>query len=159
MRNQLNSSAFYSALKDREDLNVIGRFSIQNHNYLIILLNGDHADNASPEAANLIEISRFQANGQLCAICAIDCDDVKHPEPAAPEPNLASLLTERELQIATLIASGKPNKQIASHLHISEWTVATYLRRIFVKLGVDSRAAMVYRCAALIQQIGELGKE
>jgi hypothetical protein len=42
------------------------------------------------------------------------------------------------------------NKQIAHQLHISEWTVATHLRRIFAKLGVDTRAAMVYRCAFLI---------
>jgi DNA-binding CsgD family transcriptional regulator len=28
-------------------------------------------------------------------------------------------------------------------LHISSWTVSTHLRRIFTKLGVSSRAAMV----------------
>jgi len=64
---------------------------------------------------------------------------------------IAQLLSERELQIATLVALGQANKQIAHRLHISEWTVASYLRRIFAKLGVDSRAAMVFRCAALIQ--------
>ncbi|MGQ9871346.1 response regulator transcription factor [Leptodesmis sp.] len=50
-----------------------------------------------------------------------------------------------------MVAQEQPNKQIAKHLRISEWTVATYLRRIFAKLNVDSRAAMVYRCASLIQ--------
>ena len=63
---------------------------------------------------------------------------------------LTAMLTERELEIAILIALGWPNKQIADKLHISEWTVSTHLRRIFAKLGVHNRAAMVYRCASLI---------
>jgi DNA-binding CsgD family transcriptional regulator len=65
---------------------------------------------------------------------------------AARAPLAACLLTARELEVATLVASGRPNKQIASALGISEWTVSTHLRRIFAKLGVDSRAAMVARC-------------
>lgn len=71
---------------------------------------------------------------------------------------LSQLLTARELQIATLVAMGCPNKQVADKLHISEWTVATYLRRVYAKLGVDSRAAMTFRCAALIDK-QKLGAE
>jgi DNA-binding CsgD family transcriptional regulator len=59
---------------------------------------------------------------------------------------VAELLTARELEIAALVADGCVNKQIAGALGISEWTVSTHLRRIFVKLGIDSRAAMVARC-------------
>jgi hypothetical protein len=44
-----------------------------------------------------------------------------------------------------MVAGGHPNKTIASVLNISSWTVCTYLRRIFAKLGVNSRAAMVAR--------------
>ncbi len=73
--------------------------------------------------------------------------------PARIDSKLLYLLTERELQIAALAAHGMSNKKIASHLHISEWTVSTHLRRIFSKLNVDSRAAMVYRCASLIEQL------
>jgi DNA-binding NarL/FixJ family response regulator len=65
------------------------------------------------------------------------------PEPAPPPVHL---LTARELEVATLVASGRANKQIASTLGISEWTVSTHVRRMFAKLGVDSRAAMVARC-------------
>ena len=54
-------------------------------------------------------------------------------------------LSPRELAIARLIAKGMPNKCIGDILEISPWTVATHLRRIFVKLGVTSRAAMVAR--------------
>lgn len=60
------------------------------------------------------------------------------------------ILTPRELQIVALVADGKVNKQIADVLRISEWTVSTHLRRIFVKLGVDTRAAMVSRCYGAI---------
>jgi two-component system, NarL family, nitrate/nitrite response regulator NarL len=54
-------------------------------------------------------------------------------------------LSPRELAIARLIAKGMPNKCIGDVLEISPWTVSTHLRRIFVKLGVTSRAAMVAR--------------
>jgi DNA-binding CsgD family transcriptional regulator len=52
-------------------------------------------------------------------------------------------LSRREREIARLIAKGLPNKSIAAVLDISLWTVATYVRRLFAKLGVSSRAEMV----------------
>jgi DNA-binding CsgD family transcriptional regulator len=55
------------------------------------------------------------------------------------------LLSPREREIARMVARGYPNKAIAGVLEISTWTVGTYLRRIFAKLGVCSRAAMVAR--------------
>jgi DNA-binding NarL/FixJ family response regulator len=75
-------------------------------------------------------------------------------DPAAPRANAeaASLLTGREVQVAVLVAEGLVNKQIALRLGISEWTVATHLRRIFTKLGVDTRAAMVCRCVDVISE-------
>jgi len=56
-------------------------------------------------------------------------------------------LSPREREIARLVAEGHPNKIIAAELDISAWTVGTHLRRIFAKLGVASRAAMVARTA------------
>jgi two-component system nitrate/nitrite response regulator NarL len=58
-------------------------------------------------------------------------------------------LSPRERAIAQLVAQGLPNKCIAKNLNISHWTVATYVKRIFVKLGVSSRTAMI---AMLIQE-------
>jgi DNA-binding CsgD family transcriptional regulator len=49
-----------------------------------------------------------------------------------------------------LVADGLVNKQIADVLRISEWTVSTHLRRVFAKLGVDTRAAMVSRCCGRV---------
>jgi len=54
-------------------------------------------------------------------------------------------LSPREQEIARMVADGYPNKTIAAVLDISSWTVGTHLRRIFAKLGVSSRAAMVAR--------------
>jgi len=52
-------------------------------------------------------------------------------------------LSPREQEIVRMVADGHPNKVIAGVLNISGWTVCTHLRRIFAKLGVGSRAAMV----------------
>ena len=54
-------------------------------------------------------------------------------------------LSPREKEIVRLVAEGLPNKCIGAVLEISCWTVATHVQRIFTKLGVTSRAAMVAR--------------
>ena len=54
-------------------------------------------------------------------------------------------LSPREQEVVRMVAQGHPNKVIADVLGISSWTVCTHLRRIFAKLGVGSRAAMVAR--------------
>jgi DNA-binding NarL/FixJ family response regulator len=54
-------------------------------------------------------------------------------------------LSPREEQIVRLAAHGYPNKIIAHELKISPWTVNTHLRRIFTKLQVCSKTAMVVR--------------
>jgi len=62
-------------------------------------------------------------------------------------PRVQVTLSPREHEIVRMVAEGHPNKTIAAVLDISSWTVGTYLRRIFAKLGVGSRAAMVARLA------------
>ena len=72
------------------------------------------------------------------------------PPPVAPpsptdEAAHHTVLSPREREIVRMVALGHPNKTIAAVLEISCWTVGTYLRRIFAKLNVGSRAAMVAR--------------
>jgi DNA-binding NarL/FixJ family response regulator len=50
-----------------------------------------------------------------------------------------SELTTRELDVLRLVAAGKPNKQIATELAISERTARTHVSRILRKLGLSSR--------------------
>jgi DNA-binding CsgD family transcriptional regulator len=75
-----------------------------------------------------------------------------HKQDSAKANAIANGLTKREVQIVTLVAEGRGNKQIAAHLRISPWTVSTHLRRIYAKLGVDCRAAMTYRCSKLVER-------
>jgi DNA-binding NarL/FixJ family response regulator len=48
-------------------------------------------------------------------------------------------LTSRELDVLRLVATGKPNKEIAAELAISERTVRTHVSRILRKLHLSSR--------------------
>jgi DNA-binding CsgD family transcriptional regulator/tetratricopeptide (TPR) repeat protein len=59
-------------------------------------------------------------------------------------------LSRRELEVATLVKEGYTNHQVAEKLFISDRTVETHLSRIFTKLGVTSRVAMV---AALTRSV------
>ncbi len=135
--------------------NVVGNFCLNNSQFLIISLERFREDNPtstlslSDETAYSSVIGRFEVDGQSYLI-------VKAKEFFKnAELNPIALLTSRELQIATLVAQGCSNKQMANLLRISKWTISTHLRRIFIKLGVDSRAAMVYRCASLISLCGD----
>ncbi len=64
-----------------------------------------------------------------------------------PERDQAFALTDRELEIARLVAAGLNNLEIAGCLSISRNTVKEALKRIFRKAGVDSRAELAARLA------------
>ncbi|MFJ3232141.1 ATP-binding protein [Streptomyces sp. NPDC086787] len=63
--------------------------------------------------------------------------------PAAPTPE-AQPLTPRQVQVAMLVAEGMTNRQIASRLDISEWTVVNHLRQIMRRLGCTSRLQVAW---------------
>jgi DNA-binding NarL/FixJ family response regulator len=52
-------------------------------------------------------------------------------------------LSQRELEVLTLISQGSNNRETASKLFISEATVKTHLLHVYAKLGVRDRAAAV----------------
>jgi NarL family two-component system response regulator YdfI len=60
-----------------------------------------------------------------------------------PAPVQAEILSDRELQVLTLMAQGDANKQIAGRLDIAERTVKAHVTSIFTKLGAASRAEAV----------------
>jgi two-component system NarL family response regulator len=64
--------------------------------------------------------------------------------PAAVAERLAermsgSELTSRELEVLQQIVAGKSNKEIGTHLNISEATVKSHINNILSKLGVSDR--------------------
>lgn len=52
-------------------------------------------------------------------------------------------LTGRELEVLSLLAHGKSNKEIGANLYISETTVKSHLRSVFTKLNVLSRTEAI----------------
>jgi len=83
--------------------------------------------------------------------------------PAAPpsEPTDAAGsalgLTARELEVLTLVAEGRSNRQVAEALFISAKTASVHVSNILAKLGVASRveaAAVAHRHGLLAEQPG-----
>jgi len=58
---------------------------------------------------------------------------------AGPADDPSAELTARELEVLRLVATGKPNKEIAAELEISERTARTHVSRILRKLRLSSR--------------------
>lgn len=54
-------------------------------------------------------------------------------------PEVLQALSERELEVARLVARGKSNGDIAQELFLSEATVKTYVSRLLAKLGLRDR--------------------
>lgn len=65
-------------------------------------------------------------------------------EKAPPSPPSAELaaLTPAERRVADLVARGLSNAAVAAELFLSEHTVASHLKHIYVKLGLPSRVAL-----------------
>lgn len=59
-------------------------------------------------------------------------------------------VTQREAEVLIWIAKGKANKDIGEILNLSPRTVNKHLEQIFVKLGVENRAAAAVRAAEVI---------
>lgn len=57
-------------------------------------------------------------------------------------------LTPTEQRVASLVAEGRTNREVAAALHLSERTVEGNLSRIYSKLGVRSRTELAHRFAA-----------
>ena len=57
--------------------------------------------------------------------------------------DLCEEMTEREREIATLLAEGLTNRQIADRLYVSEGTVKNYVSSIYDKTGIHDRVKLV----------------
>ena len=62
--------------------------------------------------------------------------------PGEPDERPGGELSPREWEVATLVAAGKRNREVAAALFLREKPVESHLARIYDKLGVHSRAAL-----------------
>lgn len=83
----------------------------------------------------LLDCIRKVNSGETCVPTALAA---KLAESMSSEP-----LTGRELDVLSLLAHGKSNKEIGSRLFITETTVKSHLRSIFSKLNVLSRTEAI----------------
>jgi DNA-binding NarL/FixJ family response regulator len=89
---------------------------------------------APPE--DLFRAIRGTARGEVVLAPAVAARLVKRTGP---------LLTDREVEILGLLATGQSNRELAKRLFVSEATIKSHLSHIYTKLEVDTRAAAVAR--------------
>lgn len=71
-------------------------------------------------------------------------DDCTAPQAVAgPAADVIGLLSDREITVTKLLASGMTNKAIGETLYISNKTVSTYKTRLMAKLGVSTLVELV----------------
>jgi DNA-binding CsgD family transcriptional regulator len=92
------------------------------------------------------------ANGTVVAVSKLEGDPVfgvarcavVRVDPAS-KPGVIDSLSRREREIARLLVAGYSGVNVAAVSGLSENTVRTYVRRLYAKLGVNSRADLVRR--------------
>lgn len=93
-------------------------------------------------AKSLVNAVKFMAQGDQYA--PIDFMTTRPPEPVN---QLASTLTQREMQVLKGLTEGKSNKEIGRDLDIQEPTVKLHVKTLYRKIGAANRtqAAMIAR--------------
>ena len=88
--------------------------------------------------AELVRAIRAAARGEVVLAPSVATRLVTQLRSPAQET-----LSERELEVLTLIAQGETNRGAAARLFVSEATIKTHLLHIYAKLDVGDRAAAV----------------
>ena len=74
---------------------------------------------------------------------ALETSRASSHEDAAAAKQLYDPLSERELEVLTLLASGRTNSEIARDLFVAVGTVKSHVNNIYCKLGAANRAEAV----------------
>jgi DNA-binding NarL/FixJ family response regulator len=98
-------------------------------------------------AADLVAAVRVVAAGEALLAPAVTRrlieEFARRPPRERPRPDRLAGLTEREVEVARLIARGLSNAEIADTLVVAEQTVKTHVGRILAKLELRDRAQVV----------------
>lgn len=143
----------------------LARFELGGHACRIVCVDDQlptHQAARGQERPRLVyaehEVAHFQLDGHRYALLedppALPADAPVNEFDGVPGDDVFAVLTNRELQIVQLICMGALTKQVADRLRLSEFTVRSYLKTIYCKLGVRSRGAMVYAYAQSLARSG-----
>lgn len=91
------------------------------------------------DAIRTVAAGGVHVNKQMADELAIRLND----DSEAKEKNPLRMLTNRELEVFTLIAAGYTNKEIAEKIYVSVKTVEVHRSKIYSKLDITSRAELV----------------
>jgi DNA-binding NarL/FixJ family response regulator len=87
--------------------------------------------------------------GDLCFPAGFDSSSAGSSEEEMGIANILSTLTPQQYRVATMLAQGLLNKQIAYELNVTEATIKAHATEIFRKLGVHSRTQAVLAISQL----------
>lgn len=115
--------------------------------FIALAIGRDQAD-FSPKEIQLIEetLKHIHRHAVMLGLLRADGSETPAPEESICQKKLISAfgLTAREAEIAYWAAHGKTNQDIATILSLSPHTVRTHMQNIFVKLSVETRAALAH---------------
>ena len=80
-----------------------------------------------------------------CLGAPLWADKARRELPKTATRTSGERLTETERRVTALVAKGQTNREVAATLFITENTVQTHVRHIFLKLGVRSRTELAAR--------------
>lgn len=86
-------------------------------------------------------------SNQMIEACSEKNNQNNHIAPTPEIYHPTDILTKREYEVLTLLASGHNNKQIAAHLAVTQSTVKNHVTNIFVKMKVNDRTQAVIKAA------------
>jgi DNA-binding NarL/FixJ family response regulator len=100
------------------------------------------------EPVQLVDAIRVVARGEALLAPTVTrrlLDRFAHtlPDPTRSAPPRLSELTEREVEVLTLLAGGLSNAELAERLVVSETTIKTHVSSILGKLGLRDRVQAV----------------
>jgi LuxR family maltose regulon positive regulatory protein len=103
----------------------------------------------TPSAGRLAHLDRLLTATGNQLRPAPDSTTPSHLQAIPAVDLLPDALTERELEVLTLMAAGQGNAEIARSLYVAPSTVKTHVNHVFGKLGVATRAQAIARARDL----------